>query len=113
MNNQKLTHKLDKQLKEAQINHMLMLQQYRALIGKLVLIAFPQHGINRAFITGIEGDLVGAIAMRTCGQNKDEGEYFDIQQVRIYKVYSEEETKLWEEKFKSERELKVVTAPKA
>ena len=79
------------------------------VLNKLCLIGFSGIGINKAFVTGIEADMVGAIAIQTSADNvPNTGEFFDIRNVTFYKVYNEEETTKLVSDYKSEKELKVV-----
>ncbi len=78
----------------------------KSILNKLVLVGISGQGIERTFVTGIEADLAPHVAVRLCAENKDDGMWFDMQTLKLFKVFGPEETEAWVKKYEEETKLK-------
>jgi len=86
------------ELEQRATQHQHVVAQYKQQIGKLLLVGFSGQGIERSYLQAVEGEMVGAIALKFCA-DKDglNGMFFDVTQCRIYKIYDDIETAKFEE----------------
>ncbi len=80
------------------------------ILGKLCLVGIQAQGINPTFVTSIVGEMTGAIALAlsTDKSAAEDGMYFDLRQLTIYKVYNEADTKRITESWATEKTPRVL-----
>ncbi len=86
MKNNKPHHQVLKEQQQVLAQHASHVKWLESMKGKMLLVLLPTHGIQSAYLTDIASEFPGTIALRF-NQTKEGGDYFDVNQIRIYKVY--------------------------
>lgn len=72
-----------------------------SILGKLCLVGIQAQGIERTYVTAIEASMTGAIAIALSSDKNagEDGMMFDLRQLTIYRIYTDEEAVKYQEKF--------------
>lgn len=95
-------HQQKQQMKEFEEVFYQAVKQYKDIIGKTVLVGLQGMGISTSVITAVAGELVGALAvcLSTDETAGEEGQWYDVRQITLYKVYGDVEAAVIKQKFK-------------